>query len=74
MGDVRRANCNCCGRHRDEVGELSWTGLCGDCGVALLNENAIGISTKTGPAHRRRLRGIARYLERAALDDQRMAT
>jgi len=53
------------------VGELSWTGLCGACGVALENENAIGISTKTGPAHRRRLRGIAKYLERAMLDEQR---
>lgn len=73
MPDVRRAKCNCCGRHRDEVGELSWTGLCEDCGVTLLKENAIGISTKTGPAHRRRMRGYAKWIERESLDAQRVS-
>jgi hypothetical protein len=53
---------------------MSWTGLCGDCGVSIHNENAIGISTKTGPAHRRRMRGIIQYVQRQALDDQAAST
>jgi len=30
-------------------------------------ENIIGVATKTGPAHKRRLRGYAAMLEREAL-------
>jgi len=70
MGDKRRANCTCCGKNRDEVGELSWSGLCGPCGAAILEENAVGISTKTGYAHRRRLRGYAEMLQRELLDER----
>jgi hypothetical protein len=68
MPNPRRAKCVCCGKHRDEVGELSWKGYCTDCGIELQAENAIGISTKTGPAHRRRMRGYAKWVEREALD------
>ena len=71
MTDHRRAICTCCGRHRDEVGELSWTGLCANCWPAILEENVMGIHRKSGMPHRRRLRGIAKYLERAMLDEQR---
>lgn len=71
MGDRRRRHCVVCNRHRDEVGELSWSGLCGDCGVLIQNANAIGISTQTGPYHHKRMRGYARMLERAMLDEQR---
>ena len=39
MPDFRRANCRNCNRHRDEIGPLSWTGLCGTCGP-LLSEQA----------------------------------
>jgi hypothetical protein len=73
MPDSRRAKCTCCGGHRDDVGEMSWTGLCITCGVELLAENATGIRNKSGPAHRRRLRGMARYLERAMLDERQLA-
>jgi len=71
VGDRRRARCVVCKRHRDEVGELSWTGLCGECGTTIHNDNAIGISTKSGPYHRRRMRGYAIWLQRQALDDER---
>jgi hypothetical protein len=74
MGDTRRAKCVCCGKHRDAVGELSWNGYCGECGIAIYTENAIGISTKTGPAHRRRMRGYAKWLEREALDARASST
>jgi hypothetical protein len=71
MPDPRRKRCVVCGRREDEVGPLSWTGKCAEDSIRILAENVYGISTKTGPAHRRRLRGIARYLERALLDDPR---
>ncbi len=70
MPDRRRVRCTCCGGHRDDVGEMSWTGLCAKCSIDILTENVVGIHTKTGPAHRRRLRGIANYLQRAMLDEQ----
>jgi hypothetical protein len=37
--------------------------------MTLFEENARGISEKRGPAHRRRLRGYAKYIERALLDE-----
>lgn len=74
MGDSRRAYCKCCGRHRDEAGELSWNGLCVTCWPAIVNENAHGISEQRGWPHERRLRGIERYLERSRVDAAQMAS
>jgi hypothetical protein len=68
MPDRRRRHCNCCGKHVDAVGPISWRGNCANCIVLLLDENARGISAKAGPAHRRRLRGYAKWLDREALD------
>ena len=68
MGDRRRVHCVVCGKHRDEVGELSWNGICVADWTAIVNENAISIHERRGWPHIRRLRGIARYLEREALD------
>ena len=48
---------------------MSWTGLCEACGLAILTENVIGIHEKRGVAHHRRLRGIAKYLERAMTEE-----
>lgn len=55
----------------DEVGPISWAGNCRRCGKALMNENVDQIAAGHGYAHTRRLRGYLRWLERAALDDQR---
>lgn len=68
MPDKRRQNCMCCGKPASEVGPISWRGNCSECGLILLYENAHGISAKQGPAHRRRLRGLAEYLQREMLD------
>lgn len=70
MGDRRRVHCVVCGKHRDEVGELSWSGLCSVDGELIMRMNALGIRDKTGPYHYKRMRGYARWLERQALDDQ----
>lgn len=69
MTDRRRAICVVCGKHRDEVGELSWTGLCATDWEAIVRENAMSIHERRGWPHVRRLRGIARYLERSVVDD-----
>jgi hypothetical protein len=68
MASDRRRNCTCCGKHDSEVGPISWRGNCAACGTALLTENVLGIANREGPAHLRRLRGIAQRLERDYLD------
>jgi hypothetical protein len=68
MASNTRRNCTCCGKHDSEVGRISWRGNCRTCWDAILEENVVGISTRTGPAHLRRLRGIAKRLERDFLD------
>lgn len=36
--------CKGCGKHRDEVGPLSWTRLCSDCGFERMAENVVGLA------------------------------
>lgn len=55
----------CCGKPSEEVGPISWRGNCLRCANLLLEENIVGISTQTGYAYRRQMRGVARWLERA---------
>lgn len=40
MPDGRRTTCQHCGRHKDEVGEISWRGKCIECGTRLAEEAA----------------------------------
>jgi len=74
MPSDRRRRCTCCGRHDSEVGPISWRGNCVACAVALVKENAEGISAGHGPAHWRRIRGYERMVERARLDAAREST
>ena len=69
MPNPRRKTCTCCGKHVDEVGPLSWTGLCQADYTAIVLENVEGIHTRTGYPHVRRLRGILAYIER---EEQRL--
>ena len=64
MGDRRRRNCITCGVNESKVGPISWSGNCRSCGQINLVENIIGIATKQGYAHRRRLRGYERMIEK----------
>lgn len=41
--------CKCCGRNRDEAGEMSWTRLCMDCAKARLDANNSQIAARSGP-------------------------
>jgi len=61
MPDARRRNCMCCGKSSEVVGPISWSGNCLDCAKALLEENVVGISTQTGYAYKRFVRGIAAW-------------
>ena len=54
--DVRY--CKGCGRSSEEVGELSWTRLCIECGIARFNGNNYEIAAKTGPAYERQRVGM----------------
>jgi hypothetical protein len=52
----------CCGKHKSEVGEISWNGNCLKCAEDLLAENIVGIAEKHGYAFARQLRGMERYI------------
>ena len=49
MGDDRRASCRICGRHRDEVGELTWAGNCMGCAMTRYQENQDQLASHSGP-------------------------
>jgi hypothetical protein len=69
MGDARRAWCKGCGKHRDEVGILSWTGLCTPCAVERVTENVDGLYYMRGEPLQRWRRGLARCVGGVLLDD-----
>jgi len=56
MGDRRRKTCQICRRHADEVGPISWTGKCGDCGPLIFIANLEQLRAHAGPyfQHHRR--------------------
>lgn len=74
MGDRRRARCQGCGRHRSEVDNISWTGLCRDCALQAVDSNLEALETRSGYNYTRWLRGMARFFEQAALDADRANT
>jgi hypothetical protein len=48
--------CRICKRHSDEVGPISHTRLCTDCGSDRLARNVIGLSEQRGPEYLHYLR------------------
>jgi len=61
--------CRSCGRHSDEVGALSHTRLCLDCGQLLLEQNALGLAVKSGEAWVRWRRAMAASVGGVLLDE-----
>ncbi len=61
--------CKACGRHANEVGPLSWTRLCAECGAARLHANIDGIHEHDGPAFLRWRRSIAASVGAVLVDD-----
>jgi hypothetical protein len=47
--DRRRAQCQRCGRHRNEAGSISWEGLCRDCAMAAVGQNIAQMMDRRGP-------------------------
>lgn len=68
VGDGRRAHCQGCGKHRDAVGNISWTGLCRDCALAAVEVNLEALETRQGYNYTRWLRGMAKFVEQRVLD------
>jgi hypothetical protein len=71
MGDRRRATCRVCGRHRDEVGTLTWNGYCIEHGLELKDRNARALHAKSGPEFLRWRRAMAACVGGVLVDDSR---
>ena len=70
---VNRSNCKTCDRHVDEVGRLSWTQQCPECGKRNVDENIVGLATHSGPAFQRWRRAMAASVG-GSLDEDRAQT
>src|SRR5579859_3662018 len=66
-GDYK--TCRSCGRRASEVGALSHTRLCAECGMLILEQNALGMAYKTGVALLRWRRAVAASVGAVLLDD-----
>ncbi len=42
-------NCRNCGRHESEVGVMSHTRLCAECGRSRFRDNLVSLTTMSGP-------------------------
>jgi hypothetical protein len=62
--------CKRCGRSSDEVGVLSRTRLCQECGDFLRFENIAGLFLKSGPAYDHWMRRSFMAARRRLLDAQ----
>ncbi len=69
MPDRRRTTCRVCGRHRDEVGAISWTGKCQFCWPVIFEQNLDGLHYHAGPYFKHWRRGMAKAVGAVLLDD-----
>jgi hypothetical protein len=69
MPDQRRRRCRRCGKTDDEVGPISWNGLCQADAIAAVAENVIGLVEHRGPALERWRRGMVACAGGVLLDD-----
>ncbi len=74
MPDRRRKNCRVCGRHTDEVGPLSWQGLCIEDARERLSTNIDQMSARSGPNFDRWRRSMALCVGGVLLDDIELHT
>jgi hypothetical protein len=66
---TQRQTCKRCGKHRSEVGQMSWTGQCQACGEKRLWDNALAISRHDGPEFQRYRRAMVAAFGGVLLDD-----
>jgi hypothetical protein len=69
MPDLRRRRCQRCGKTAEEVGPISWRGLCVEDAKRAVAENVVGLATMTNPARDRWRRGVAASVGAVILDD-----
>lgn len=70
--DYRR--CRNCGRNARDVGPLSHTRLCGECGTEELTANVVQMVAHTGPNWTRWRRSMAACVGGVLVDDLREGT
>jgi hypothetical protein len=70
MPRITYRSCKRCGRRQPDVGPISWTRQCVECGVRELEHNIIGLHTHSGPAFDRWRRAMAASVGGVLLDDQ----
>jgi hypothetical protein len=68
MGDKRRAHCRECGGHRDDVGTISWSGLCLTCGHRLHAQSLDELKAHDGVIYRHWRGRLAASMQRLLLD------
>ena len=69
MTDARRARCKRCGKHRDEVGELTWSGYCIEHAREAVESNVEQMQARSGPNFTRWRRSMAASVGAVLLDD-----
>lgn len=73
MPDPRYKRCKACGRSSAEVGELSWTRLCEECGPQRQIEHNTQMHAHSGPIFQDWRRRVARSVGAVPLEDLRQA-
>lgn len=64
-----RKNCRHCKRHVSEVGPISHSGACSECGLARMNQNILELHARSGPSLIRWRRAIAASVGAVLLDE-----
>lgn len=60
----KNATCRRCGEHRDDVGPLSYNGLCATCGVGTAADTMRQMAAKQGPKYDAYRRGVIELAKR----------
>jgi hypothetical protein len=71
VGRLDYKTCRVCGRHADQVGELSHSRLCGDCGPVRLRDAVFEQKNHHGPVFQHWRTRIAASVGAVLLDDTR---
>lgn len=69
MPDRTRKHCRVCGKHKDEVGAISWSGNCAKCAMLKLEYNVLSIHTRSGEPFKEWRRSVAASVGAVLLDD-----
>lgn len=69
MANGHRATCRICGKHRSEVGEISWAGYCIEHGIAVRTQANDDMHYHRGPYFEKWRRAMAACVGGRLLDD-----